>query len=120
MIERRVFIVHRTTVQSGKGKRVDKFDLSSAQRFGRLIHILKDAEANQPADNIMSMLTQVLRNFTDEDSILCTGDPLIILVAGMVLERHCEQWTTLRVLKWDKHRKDYTPYYISRATHLGN
>jgi len=115
MTEPRVFIVHRTTVRGPAGARVDKFDFTPAEHYGKLVHIFKDGEANQSAKNIMHMLTHMLLSFRNDDSLLCTGDPMIILMAGMVLERHCLNWTRMRILKWDKHRGEYKSYYIERS-----
>jgi len=114
MTQPMVFIVHRTTVRSSTGGRMDKFDLSPAKRFGTLIDILMDDEANQSPENIICRLTNTLIDFTDKDSLLCTGDPMVLMIAGMVLERHCKKWMRLRILKWDKHKRDYTPYFIDR------
>jgi len=116
MTEPRVFIVHRTTVRGPGSVRVDKFDFTPAEHYGKLVHIFKDSEANQSPKNITQMLTHMLLGFRNEDSLLCTGDPMIILMAGMVLERHCPNWTRMRILKWDKHRGEYLSYYIDRFT----
>jgi len=114
MSEPRVFIIHRTTVPGAGGVRTDRHDLRPAQQFGRLVNIFKDEDVRQDSDAIVRKLARILEDFSDEDAILCTGDPLILMIAGMVLQSHCENWSQMRILKWDKIRRDYQPYYIYR------
>ncbi len=110
----RVFIIHRAVIQIGVDLVADKHDLSPAKNWGILQYILEQDVVNQSSDSIMFNLKDALEDFTDADALLCTGDPMMLVIAGIVLERYCLNWNSLRILKWDKYTRNYRPYYIGR------
>ncbi len=110
----KVFIIHRATIQVAVDQVADKHDLSPAKNWGILEYILEHNAVNRSSNSIMIDLKDALEDFTDADALLCTGDPAMLVIAGIVLERYCPKWNSLRVLKWDKYTRNYKPYYIGR------
>ena len=56
-------------------------------------------------------LRKLLKNFTKEDFLLLTGDPALILIAGVIASE-----TTggkFKLLKWDKQERRYYPISIN-------
>lgn len=119
MTAQRVFIIHRTMVVSGQGKRVDKYNYALAKKYGELVEVFVDDEARQDPANMVDRLADTLSEFSDRDSILCAGDPLLLIMAGAVLENRSPHWNQIRVLKWDKFKRDYVAHYIPRIPQMG-
>ncbi len=89
-----------------KGRRVNIHDISSASIFG-------DITAPMFPHNGVSYLTQhdvhevrrLLKDYSDEDCILCIGDPAAI---GLSLALASEiNRGKFNVLRWDRTRREY-------------
>lgn len=76
---KKVYVVqnqHRWDPASGTF--VPKFDLSEAEAFGELVFLLGPTASPFRPEPLVKELNEKLRPFTDEDSLLCIGNPLLI------------------------------------------
>jgi len=82
-----------------------------AQKFGELRALLpeKSQILLDPAP-ILKKLREGLDNFTDDDFLLLSGDPIIIGLSMMVADE--VNHGRMKLLKWDKQEKTYYPVKI--------
>ena len=87
-------------------------DLIKATRFGELTNLVaqKVNVVTNPTE-VVNTLYEVLQDYTPNDYLLPTGDPIIIGLAFTVAAEiglgH------LRILKWDRQLNDYYSVYIN-------
>jgi len=91
--------------QFDRAKTVPKHDLSPAAAYGELVVLIKRNNIGIAAQPIVAQLKNLLRNYSDEDSILAVGDPVAIglsiaVAANMNRGRVC-------ILKWDRQTRQY-------------
>lgn len=87
-------------------------DIASAMKFGELSVLLPSntqiAFSTSPA---IRLLRRKLRDYTDGDFLLLTGDPVAIgLVCSVAAAFNGGRYT---VLKWDRREKVYIPIKIN-------
>jgi hypothetical protein len=88
------------------GKWVDTMDFSQAMEYGELHICLASSKAMVFTPGPMvDELTQVLRKFNDEDSLLCTGDPSAIAIAAAIAATNNRGKFAL--LKWNSKVRKY-------------
>lgn len=94
-------------------------DLASAQDFGELVTLLKQAKdqtfAPQP---VFRELKQKLKDFTDDDFLVLVGDPVAMALA--VNAAGLANNGRVKLLKWSQKHTRYYPIEIDlhdRATH---
>jgi len=77
-----------------------------AKQYGAIkILFPSNAQVIITATPAIRKLRRELRNFTDDDYMLLSGDPLIM---GVALTMACSvNMGRAKVLKWDKHQKTY-------------
>ena len=56
-------------------------------------------------------LRKGLKDYATEDFLLLTGDPAIILIAGVVVHENTNG--KFNLLKWDKQERKYYPIHIN-------
>jgi hypothetical protein len=103
----RVFMVQRPSVKAPDGRWADKFDLSSAAKFGALVELLP--RGNVLPSNLKEAagrLREQLQGFNDADFMLPVGDPVAIALAAAVAADI--NGGVLRLLKWDRREQGYT------------
>lgn len=89
---------------------VDKYDLSPAERFGRLVSILPVGHGTSDPGAMMRSMEDALRDFSDWDFMLAVGDPFAIAMAVMTAARH--NGGRVQLLKWNRGAGEYSPHLV--------
>lgn len=85
---------------------VENRDFFPARKFGDLEVLLPtNAQVVLSATPTLRKLQRNLANFSDDDFILLSGDPIIMSLAMLVASE--VNRGKVRTLKWDKREKDY-------------
>lgn len=109
----RVFVVQQPAYfDRAKREFIDKYDLTPAARYGRLVFIL--GPGNIFKDRMKQALDQtsrVLESFTEDDFILAVGDP--VAIAGAVLVAGKRTGGKVKLLKWDRIAESYDSFSIN-------
>ena len=108
---------HKPTVyviQEIAGTRVGrpKINILGAAQYGELKFLLPELSQIifSPGPMIFK-LRKLLKNFTKEDFLLLTGDPSLILIAGVIASENTNG--KFKLLKWDKQERRYYPISIN-------
>ena len=89
-----------------------KINIMSASKYGKFKFLLPEfSQIIFSPGPLVYKLRQGLKNFTEKDHILLTGDPAIIIAAGSVLNEITNGKYSL--LKWDKQDRMYSPFTIN-------
>jgi hypothetical protein len=80
-------------------------DLSAAERFGQMITILDHNVRSKHSLRAVETLREYLADFSDEDFLLCVGDPNIIGWA-VALAAHFNDGR-VKTLKWEREHRIY-------------
>jgi hypothetical protein len=95
----RVFVVqnqqHRNSLT---GAMEPKFDLSSAREYGDFVFLLGNSAKPFCPEPILAQLREQLADFSDEDSLLCIGNPCFIGWATAIAADVNEG--RIRMLQW--------------------
>ena len=101
-------------IQEIAGTRIGrpKINILGASQYGEFKFLLPELSQIifSPGPMIFK-LRKLLKNFTKEDFLLLTGDPALILIAGVIASE-----TTggkFKLLKWDKQERRYYPISIN-------
>ena len=83
-----------------------KFNIIGAQKFGRIEVLLKeDTQIVRSPGPITYQLRRLLKDFTDKDYLLLSGDPKVI---GLAIAVACDiNNGKYKTLTWDKQEKMY-------------
>tara|TARA_R100001086_G_scaffold231225_1_gene151851 strand:- start:546 stop:944 length:399 start_codon:yes stop_codon:yes gene_type:complete len=85
-----------------------KINIIGATRYGKLKFLLpENSQLIFSPGPIYVKLQRLLRDFTSEDYLLLTGDPAIILLAGIIASEATNG--KFKLLKWDKQEAKYYP-----------
>jgi hypothetical protein len=99
-------------IQEIAGTRVGrpKINILGAAQYGELKFLLPELSQIifSPGPMIFK-LRKLLKNFTKKDYLLLTGDPALILIAGVIASENTNG--KFKLLKWDKQERRY--YSIS-------
>lgn len=83
-----------------------RMDLSDAERYGRIVSLLpEDKELIYNSRLAQRMVEERLKDFSDRDYIMAIGDPIAIMLAGVVAARNNNG--KVNVLRWDKSENRY-------------
>lgn len=110
MSDSRVFMPQRPVVRNNLCRWVDKYDLSPAERFGRLVSIVPVGQGTSDVSQLMQYMDGALQDFSDSDCLLAVGDPFLIAMSVMVAARH--NGGRVRLLKWHRDEGEYRPYLV--------
>jgi hypothetical protein len=108
----RVFVVQRPAYfdRDRKGW-VNKYDLTPAAVHGELVFLLRPGNIfRDRLDSAIERLEEVLADFSAEDFLLPTGDPVGIAAASHIAARN--SGGILKVLKYDRMGGEYFPFVI--------
>jgi hypothetical protein len=83
-----------------------KFNIIGAQKFGKIEVLLReDTQIVRSPGPITYQLRRLLKNFTDKDYLLLSGDPKVI---GLAIAVACDiNNGKYKTLTWDKQEKMY-------------
>lgn len=113
----RVFVIQTPARKDGPHRWIEKYDLSAAEVFGRLVYILGHGNVPNDPGPIRIRLKEVFFDPDnmfdyDIDYVLLLGDPVAIAWAISVLEGRRPAGKFIRVLKWDRRNLDYLIYNV--------
>ena len=90
---------------------VDRRDVFPARKFGELKLLLpSSAQVVLSVDPTLQKIRRGLRDFSNDDYLLLSGDPIIMGLCMMVASEVNRGLVT--TLKWDKREKDYYPVSV--------
>ena len=109
MSERIVYIIqHITGTQAGN----PKINIMGAQKYGEFKFLLPEfSQMIFSPGPLVFKLRQGLKDFTENDHLLLTGDPALIGVACSIVSDITNGKYNL--LKWDKQERKYYPIEIN-------
>ena len=109
MSERKVYVIQEIPgTQAGN----PKINIIGAQKYGEFNFLLPEfSQMIFSPGPLIYKLRQGLKNFTQEDYLLLTGDPAIIGVACSIVSDITNGKYNL--LKWDKQERKYYPIEIN-------
>jgi len=85
-----------------------KFNIIGAQKYGRLKVLLReDSQVVMSSGPIKYKLERLLKDFSDDDYLLLSGDPQIIFIVGAVIAKINNG--KAKSLKWDRQEQMYYP-----------
>ena len=89
-----------------------KFNIMGALKYGKLKVLLKEnTQIVLSPGPIVFELRRLLKNYTSQDYLLLSGDPAVILLAGMIASDINNG--KVNVLIWDRQEKVYYPLEIN-------
>ena len=89
-----------------------KFDITSAQKYGKLKVLLKEyTNIIFSPGPVVFELRRLLKNYTSKDYLLLSGDPAIIGLACTIASDINSG--RFNLLKWDRQEKVYYPIEIN-------
>ena len=89
-----------------------KINIMGAQKYGEIKVLLReDSQIIFSPGPVMFSLRQKLNDFKEGDYLLLTGDPAIILIAGIIASDITNGKVNL--LKWDRQERMYYPIKIN-------
>ena len=89
-----------------------KYNVLGAQKFGEIVTMLPEkSQIILSPGPLVHKLRTLLKNYTEEDYLLLSGDPAIIgVVCSIVADITNGKY---KVLKWDRQEKTYYPIEIN-------
>jgi hypothetical protein len=91
---------------SGEVLSVDsKFDYTPAAKYGDLEYLLPSGDVALSPQPMVNTLRNKLKDFSDEDFLLPTGDPVCIMAAAVLASNFNNG--KAKVLKWNKRSNEY-------------
>ena len=89
-----------------------KFNIMGALKYGKLKVLLKEnTQIVLSPGPIVFELRRLLKDYTSNDYLLLSGDPSVILLAGMIASDINNG--KFNLLKWDRQEKVYYPLEIN-------
>ena len=109
MKENKVYVIQEIP---GTKEGRPKINIMGAAEYGEFVFLLPElSQIIFSPGPIIFKLRQLLKNYTDQDYLLLTGDPAIIGVACSVVSDITGG--KYNVLKWDKQERKYYPIKIN-------
>lgn len=89
------------------------FNIAPAAEFGTIVTIIPANASFFATESLVRQMKEKLReyNFNRGDSIVCSGDPSVIAVAGSILADNPAR--KYRILKWEKSVSRYISVEIN-------
>lgn len=103
-----VYVVqNHVRFDSGKGELVPVYNISPAERFGKLKFILNPRATLARPEELVAKMDLILKGYCDEDYLLLIGNPVLIGLATGIAAAHNSG--RLQLLVWSGKDRDYTP-----------
>lgn len=89
-----------------------KYNILGAQKYGKIITLLPEfSQIILSPGPLITKLRTLLKNYTEKDYLLLSGDPAIIgVVCSIVADVNNGKYN---LLKWDRQEKTYYPIEIN-------
>lgn len=105
-----VYAVQCPLSRDEKGQTIDRYDLLPAKEFGEVVRLLSpDARPFNPKP-IIKELYEKLETFSDEDYLICIGNPILLSMAFSIACDINDGKVTL--LQWHGYRQTYIPVVV--------
>jgi hypothetical protein len=105
-----VILQNQMRLDKTSGKLVNKFDFSSAEKYGELEFLLSPtARPFNNNDSIISELRANLCAFSSNDHLLLVGNPILIGITTSIAVDYCSE---VNFLQWSGKEKQYLPVKI--------
>ena len=91
--------------EEGSGNMIAAMDFKKAMEYGDLAFCLPGGKVSLTPAPTIRMLKEKLKNFSDNDFLIPTGDPTAIAMAAIIASRVNNG--RIKFLKWDKVMKRY-------------
>lgn len=88
------------------GQLVPKFDYSPAEQFGEIVYLLNDQARPFILQPIIAELHEKLRDFSDSDYLLLTGNPTLLGLCFAIAADYNDG--CIKVLQWHGRSGSYT------------
>ncbi len=103
-----VYVVqHHLRYDPERGELVPRYDLTPAERWGKLRFILDSKTTLHRPEVIIAKMNLILAGFTDDDYLLPIGNPVLIGWAMALAAAH--NGGKVAVLVWSSRDQRYTP-----------
>lgn len=83
-----------------------RYDITHAQKFGTLVIVLPPGNITYDMEHAISRMRHVLKDVTENDWLLLTGDPMAI---GLATHFVAAKLGKVRLLKWNRRNLEYIP-----------
>lgn len=90
---------------------VPLFPMTEARKFGELVVMLPPNYSSTMGAPLVQAIKERMNDFTEEDYLIAVGDPTLIAAAAGIAFR--KTGGRLKLLKWDRHTKDYLVVELS-------
>ena len=97
-------------MRSTDGSWERKFNLSQAEKFGKIVPLASSTQSMVSAVPLVRRLNEIMRDFDDDDYLLMLGDPSIMAAAAAIAS--ARNGGRFKLLKWDRLMRDYIPVQI--------
>lgn len=105
-----VFAVQNPHWKSYKtGQFEPKYDLSTAEEFGRIQFLLEPSTRLFDTDRIVNTLRDKMADYSEDDFVLLIGNPVLIALTAIEAAENVDE---LNFLQWDRHDKAYSPIKV--------
>ena len=112
MSESRVFVIQEIAGTKAGNPKINIMGASTYSSSGKFIFLLPEfSQMIFSPGPLVYKLRQGLKNFTDNDHLLLTGDPALIGVACSIVSDITGG--KYKLLKWDKQESKYYPISIN-------
>ena len=102
----KVFIPQEPVHRDWKtGEITPKFDLTPALQYGEAVVMLPSGNVMLSVQPMVNTMTTHLSKYSDDDWILCVGDPIAIGLATAIAAKHNRG--RFNMLKWDRKLRKY-------------
>lgn len=108
-IQSKVYLIQEIP---GTAQGQPKYNILGAQKYGKIITMLPEfSQMILSPGPLIHKLRMLLKNYTEEDYLLLSGDPAIIgVVCSVVADITNGKY---KLLKWDRQEKTYYPIEIN-------
>lgn len=89
-------------------------DLTPALEYGRVTYLMDATQLAGDARPAVQEMDFHLRHYTDQDYLLCIGDPAAIGLAAILAADHNQG--RVAFLKWDRLERTYYPVFVNLST----
>ena len=112
--EMTVYVTQNPMRRNTEQRLVHMFDLAPARHYGALEVLLPAGRmVDQGLAHVATTLRERLADFTDDDYLLCLGDPVAIAMASAVVAQ--VNAGRVPLLVWDKLERRYTEVIANTA-----
>lgn len=107
----RVFIPQWPMMKNRDGERL-RVNLDPAREFGELTVLVEDSLLGVvDPRSILPELLEKLRDFCDDDVMLCVGNPTLMVVAAMVAAE--ANGSRIRFIQWRPNERRYVEWAVT-------